>query len=329
MAINPDLLVDRRPEQDLFTEIVTNQSQVRVLVFAVPSGRGKSSLMQRLNRNCQTMSPPTLSALIHVKKPEAKYDIKTAYDLAGAIVEELCEEDEAAAYFEHFMDLQRAYMGGDREAFGFAENRTSNTYNVKARVQGLTDSNVTAVNITPSPPDDAFNDEQRKFAEKKCVNAFLDDISRVIDGTPTAILIDGWDGCDLELRWWVHKNLVKPHIAEAEGGPSESKLHLVVAGLPFSADCPTGISDTEFSAFFDGLAYAKHVLRWTSFSRIEECEDDVSAFMQCYGGGDIPTQAVASYRPAIAEAMKVNLVNAIGLVRSFRAIYAQGGGLSA
>lgn len=330
MAINPDLLVDREDEQALFANMLTQKSAVRVLMFAVGSGAGKSSLLQRLGRNCQTMKPPALAALVHLKKPEAKYDVKTPYDLAGAIVEALSEDSDAMAHFEQFIELQVAYEGGNREPFGFADSRTANTYYVKTIVTGVSGTDVTGANIQPSTRDEeGFDERHRKRAEKSCVDAFLDNFTSLLTSAPAFILIDGWDGCDPDLRWWVENRLVRPYIAEADGGPGDSKLHLVVAGLPLSASCPTGITKREFGSFFDELAYARHVHQVTSLSPIEERDDYVFTFMERYGGDDIPPAAAASYRPAIAEAMKVNLVNAIALVQKIRSFYLHGGGLSA
>lgn len=324
MPIPPDSLVNHTEEQQLVDAMRRGSSDIRVLMFAERAGRGKSSLMRRLELNCQRPGPDVAVALIDLKRPDRTLSIKSPYELAGAMVDALSDNDDAFATFKPFRTLREAYEGGNPQPFGFAPTPPNLTVNSNPILRGVRESDVVATNIMFGGVDKPFTETQGHLAQTKCVTAFLDNLRVLLIVEPLIVLIDSWEMRDEVLRRWVERRLIRDHIAKT---PASAQLRLVVAGLPNDRS-PTGITENEFSSFFLAADYTRHVQR-RGLSRIEEHDEDVAMFMNQNGGNDIPPDAVIKYRPAVAEMMKGNLESAEKFVRYIARSYTERGELSA
>ena len=217
-------------------------------IFA-PSGSGKSGLL-RLFRDYCGNEVDARSVLIDLRIDDDQAPL-TVLDIATAIRDAIAFDRE----FGEFERLTEAMEIEDHAVF-FAEAATRSTVvNANVYIKQVQNSPITAMNVhTGAGRDGPFTSAQKDVATRRCVEAFGSELRALVATTPVLIAIDHWERGPRELLDWIQRDLVRAEMAASES----SRLRLVVAGQPRSAEWPLGVGG---SAVPSGVRLSRSVRR--------------------------------------------------------------------
>lgn len=287
--LRPQDHIDRKAEQELFSNLTTYQSPARILTVCDQGGRGKSSLLKRLRYNCQyEIKPPVPCCLLELDKlgdrdPSAfnfATNVVDGFFVRGENVPRLfakfnqLNDARMAKNFRPFEDDSRSVRTRDPRVMGrsVVTTMTGGT-SIGVHVEG--DYNEAAV------PD--FTEDQEKRARDRCIDALFDDLRSICATRPMVLMLDSWERCNLPLRDWIIEEMLGNHVLNLDAGLRPDKLAIVIAGRPYMpGQSPYGLRDDEFSTLFDSAVdFAECVLSIKSLSKWES--EHIRKFMVING----------------------------------------------
>jgi len=310
--LNPKDLIDRVAEQELFTQLLAEESPARMLTIRDGGGRGKSSLLLRLRYNCQhEIKPPVASSLISLDQlgdpsPFAFLSkVIQGVALRGEKVRDAFAKfnslDEARTSKNFTPFLNAAAPGGwrDRPFSGHAEViRMEGGTNIG--VQQKQEIHAETAYFEPAPRDQ-FTDEQEQIARERCIEAFFDDLRTITATRPLVLLLDSWERCNLGLRNWIREELVGQHLLNPDAGFRPKNFALVIAGRPRDPlRTPVGLRDDEFAEFFDTTDDMRATVR--SIASLSEWDlEHVRGFMTLNGYAEPDEIDVTTLKTRLAK----------------------------
>jgi hypothetical protein len=293
--LHPRDHIDRVAEQELFRGLVTYQSPARILTICDQGGQGKSSLLKRLEYNCEhEFRPPIPSCLVELDKLTEPSPFGFAVTVtsqftrgAGERFAEFSRLDlaRAAKNFEPFEDGGDSLHSRDPRVIARAEAETmygGENIGMKVEVE-----HAEKVEVAGRPD---FTDDQQRRAKNRCVRAFFDDLRSICATEPMVLLLDGWERCNLDLRDWIFNETIGTEILHDEVHMRPDKLAVIIAGRPHQpGKTPHGLRVDEFSPLFDSdeelsatVLSIKSLSEWTN--------EHIQQFM-VLNGHDEPTDA--------------------------------------
>jgi hypothetical protein len=272
---DPRAYIDRTREREKFLAMFPPAPPAphRVMQIFAPSGSGKSGLL-RLFRDYCGNEVDARSVLIDLRIDDDQAPL-TVLDIATAIRDAIAFDRE----FGEFERLTEAMEIEDHAVF-FAEAATRSTVvNANVYIKQVQNSPITAMNVhTGAGRDGPFTSAQKDVATRRCVEAFGSELRALVATTPVLIAIDHWERGPRELLDWIQRDLVRAEMAASES----SRLRLVVAGQPRSAEWPLGLEDQQFRREFASLAaFDAAVSRHPKLSAFKE--EELTAFLELYG----------------------------------------------
>jgi hypothetical protein len=284
LDFNPRDLIDRFAEQELFTNLVSFTSLARMLTICDKGGKGKSSLIKRLQYNCKyEIRPQVPACLIELDR----LDDPSPFRLIEKIVEELKIKDK----FPKFDQLNEARKAKNYTPFDKSDY--VNRSNIEARVdvkgpieKGALATGLYAEILQTSSLQIArsdFTSEQEQSAQQKCIEAFFEDLRVVCAVQPIVLLLDAWERCNSELRKWTVDELLEKCCFNPDKNLRPAKLAIVLSSRPYDRVKERyGLRDDEFIPLFaDEKEHEATVLSIKSLS--DWASDHVRAFLDQHG----------------------------------------------
>ncbi len=233
-TFDPTKFIDRVAEQEIFEGLLQFKDDARLLAIQDESGKGKSTLLRRLEYNCQWRldCPVVLIALDQLKEA-------SAFGLVANIRERLRGDLRFDLPFPNYDFLNLARANKKEEAFALAARSTPTVQGtVSAQGASITGSgftvagtvntttiNATTVNMAGSKE---WGIEQETLALHQCILAFFEDFIAICKDRPVALLLDAWEGCNSALKPWILNTLLGVYCFNLERRPQ--KLVVVLAG---------------------------------------------------------------------------------------------------
>lgn len=251
---DPKDLIDRKAEQEQFTDLVSFTSAARMLTICDKGGKGKSSLLKRLEYNCRyEMRPPIPVCLIELDKMEDP----SAFRFIEEVVERL-KKGKNKVEFPKFEDLNEARMAKNYAPFDKSNYRNRSNMTGRAEVKGPMESGAVAAGIyynvnadSVSIPITEFSAEQEQSAQQKCIEAFFEDLRALCATRPIVLLFDTWERCNLEIRKWIIEELLENHCFNSKKSLRPAKFAIVLASRPYHpVKERSGLRDDEFTRLF-------------------------------------------------------------------------------
>lgn len=267
---NPDDVVDRLPEREVFRSMFQPGSPLRVMQLAIPSGSGKSWLVKLFVEFCRYGEVPAKAVLIDFGTVVENF---TALHAAVRIQEAL--EVHAPNAFKPFKRLHEAYRIERRAAFpNLLDEPAVQHLSVRVDVKDVTGRGHSIIgyqdNRTIANDNRPFSPDERDVAGEHCLEEFSRDFCRLAAAMDVLVVVDTWEKASPDLKQWVCRQFVRDAIAAAPGGPHGSRVRLVLAGQP-QGDQPSGLAPDELLDWFgDKSAFDTAVSLHTSLSRFEE-----------------------------------------------------------
>ena len=255
-----------------------------MLTICDRGGRGKSTLLRRLIYNCKDeFSPPVAACMI-----ELAHLNPSPFAFVLSVVEQLeAAKAGTRAKFENFAKIDDARAMRDFTVFGsearmhagIAINPEVTADHVGGDVIGLYMQSG-SINV-PARPD--FTEEQEQRAQKRCVDAFFEDLPSVCETETIVVALDAWERCNLSMRDWIYATFLRGCLLHPDPDMRPAKLAVVVAGQPHvPGSTPFGLRDDEFARLFERQEdYEKCVLSRRSLSDWEP--KHVREFMELIG----------------------------------------------
>lgn len=283
LSLDPRDLIDRHAEQELFTKLVHSDS-ARVLTICDRGGRGKSSLLRRLVYNCRYEFRPAVPAcMVELDRIDP-----SGFAVVSTIVNELDDvEPGMRSRFAKFAELDDARTLKDFSVFDVdTRSRVGVEVSGQAtagRVEGVAAGIYQhSGSITVNQRTD-FTEEQEQRAQRRCVDAFFEDLRTVCATDAVAIVLDAWERCYVDLRNWISEVFLRAHCLNPNPNLRPAKLAVVVAGRPHApVEAPHGLRPDEFERLFDRREdFVTNILSVRSLSEWER--EHVRAFMVLNG----------------------------------------------
>ena len=296
--LNPLDFIDRKAEQELFGTLVAFESSARMLTVCDGGGRGKSSLLRRLQYNCQHEIKPAI--------PACRIELDRLSDPSPfVLVSRLTSQEsgfklrgeDVSKRFAKFNQLDEARTAKDFTPFddGSASRswdpRVVASASASAVHEGGINAGIYAEQAQFLPRQfEEFTDEQEQRARQRCVEAFFDDLRTICAMQPMALVFDGWEGCNLSLREWIRDEMLGNHVLHPDPNLRPERLAVVIAGRPHQPpDTSHGLRADEFRALFD--SEEEHSATVLSIKSLSDWESEhVSEFM-VLNGCPQPTEA--------------------------------------
>jgi hypothetical protein len=283
---DPKNLIDRHAEQELFRNLMTFTLPARMLTIRDGGGRGKSSLLKRLQYNCRREIRPAIPACL--------IELDQLVDPSPfEFVKQAVERINIPGRFAKFQALNVPRTLKDFTVFGqgidprFREPRVGASTQATVGVQGSLGEGAMAVaNYTHNENPTfqylqkaEFTDEQERLARQLCVEAFFEDLRVDCAVQPMVLILDTWERCNIQLRDWIVDEMLANHCFHQNTNLRPDKLAIVVAGRPYDPTATkTGLRDDEFRPLFDtDQDFADTVLSRKSLS--EWSNDHIKEFL--------------------------------------------------
>jgi hypothetical protein len=253
---------DRTVEQERFREMLDFGSPTRLMTVCAKSGDGKSSLLQRLRYNCHRVYQPMVPcSLFDLSDPSKE---STLFGVVSDLIDGFADGDEdVRKLFTTFNQLTLAKANNDFTPFGdssgtfFARfppvqaTATAGSMSGGKNV-GMEVHEVHAGTANFAPPPE-FNAAQQRLANDRLVAAFFDDLRAICAQRPMVIMLDGWQGCERELRNTIFDRMFGHHLLSRDPGKRPDKLAIVVAGQSrgyATGEHPDGLDPSDFCELF-------------------------------------------------------------------------------
>ncbi len=227
-------------EQELFKEILGFEAEIRLVTVRDGEGRGKSTLLKRLEELCSLERyPPIPVCYLNLK------DIPNPdrFDFVERVRNTLAGFEPLVAAFPHFDRLNSARLNGDFHAFipsstaratAAGSVQAANAQISGGAVAGSIDtviqsSGTTNVHLAAPPK---LTDEQDQIAKDQCIRAFIEDLKRSGDAQTIVLLLDEWDQGQAELTKWLHHGFVLPLCCDPSRRPEKLVMAMAGRNLP-------------------------------------------------------------------------------------------------
>jgi hypothetical protein len=306
-GFSPEKFIDREAEQELFEELLHKfQDDSRLLTICDAGGRGKSSLLKRLEYNCLWQhDPPTPVSLI----PLDQLDDPTDFALVRSIRRKLGESVEDFGLelpFTSFDQLDDARVNRDPEPF---RTRTGSiqgmAYAQGATIRGGTVGGVVqqvehAEHVTVGSFG-GWSTEHDDMARRECIKAFFEDLKHICRVQPVVVLLDTWEN-SLADREFILNRIVRPLCFDTKNRPE--KFYLVLAGR----EVP------DFRIRLNEAKYRKLVKSIESLGEWEERH--VKDFLRAYGYENLKDEDIG-YLCSKLRSGTLSLEKALQMVAEF------------
>ena len=227
---------DRTVEQERFREMLDFRSPTRLMTVCAKSGTGKSSLLQRLRYNCHRVYQPMVPcSLFDLSAPSKE---STLFGVVSGLVDSFADGDEdVRKLFTTFNQLTLAKAKNDFTPFGDSSG-TSFALLPPVQASATTGSMSGGKNVgmevrakkAKFAPLPEFNAAQQRLANDRLVAAFFEDLRAICAQRPMVIMLDGWQGCERDLRNTIFDRMFGHHLLSRDPGKRPDKLAIVVAG---------------------------------------------------------------------------------------------------
>jgi hypothetical protein len=324
--LDPEDLIDRKAEQELFTSLVAKDSPARILTIVDGGGRGKSSLLGRLAYNCQHEIKPAVPAcLLELDKLEEP----SPFALLSEVIKRLTGGKEIRDYFAKFNSLNHARTSKDFTPFAYAggagwygqamgraragrmESGSGNNIGVMQEIKEIRADSITL----PTVP--FFTDEQEQRARERCVEAFFDDLRAICATLPMVLLLDAWERCNLSLRDWIVDEVIGHHVLHEDVSLRPARLALVIAGRPRDPiKTPHGLRPDPFKRFFSSDDLMAATVK--SFASLSEWDNDhVRDFVKLGGFSEPDDDEVNFIRTRLKQGLSLEKI--VSILKLYRA----------
>jgi hypothetical protein len=261
-GFDPDGIIDRHDEQQLFHQLLAFQDDTRVLTITDGSGRGKSALLKLLEHTCTLRAPPVPACLVELDDPQHNDLYKVGLRLAQGLRNLGC-----------FTDLLKLEDRAVEHLFGGATSSGSVTVEKveggevagnKYEIAG--DAHFTAGAITP---------DMEARLRTRSVELFHEGVRELGREQPVVLLFDAYEYCGQDVRQWITE-LLRDHVF-APG--EERRLLVVVAGQKV----PTATIKLMVGERYDALVRARdalspweheHVREFLEANHVKDYDDD-------------------------------------------------------
>jgi hypothetical protein len=194
--------IDREVERETFHEILKFENDVRLLTIKDKGGRGKSSLLKRLQYECHFIKDIPNSLIL-------LDEIPSGFDLVKTIRVDLKKFENLK--FTKFDILDNARMLKDPNPFSDSLRDGSGMVNaekaeikdqaiVAARIDTIIQN---AEKVVLKQRDKWPSEDYEAFVREYCVAAFFEDLKIMCKERSIVILLDAWEKCEAKLQQWI------------------------------------------------------------------------------------------------------------------------------
>lgn len=221
--VSDDRFIDRKAEQELFTNMLRFEDEAHLLVISDRGGRGKSLLLERLAYLCRWTHQIPVS-LVSLDQMEGNDTRRIA--LVERIRKDLKSSQLAFPGFDRLNNARifrqhEAFGGGFASAYGQGDFRNA-VVHPGGRAGGIVADTVVMKEREWTP-------EIEEFATEQCLQAFLEDLRAVASDRTVVLVLDAVDEkSDRVLREWVINELTRAYCLNRERCPK--RLIIVLAG---------------------------------------------------------------------------------------------------
>lgn len=292
--LDPRNLIDRHAEQTLFRELVTCETDARMLTICDRGGRGKSSLLRRLRFNCHwEIHPPVPCCLIELDQIEPSPWGFAQAVASGFTVRAQSIRDQFAKFEK--LDLARTKKdftpfdeGDGPPAVHTAAADSPARLSGHAAADHVQGDNIGVFVERYEVQNAEFTQDQERRARERCVEALFDDLRVMSAKQPMVLLLDVWERCNLELRDWIFGHVLGNHLFNESPNLRPEKLSVVIAGRPYEPGVH-GLMEDEFRPLF--ASDAAYDAAAKSIKSLSEWDSNhVQEFMKINGRPE-PTEA--------------------------------------
>lgn len=272
MELDPRDMIDRVAEQELFAELISLASPARMLVINDKLGRGKTTLLQRLQYNCKyEIKPAVPVCLVDLK------DLKDSPEASPlAFVDRIIAGLKIDDKFPKFIKLNNARLRKDPIFFD---------------TQGEQGGQSAGILIEEAA--------QEAIAQKKCVGAFFEDLCVLCASQPVAILLDHWEKCNHNLQEWIRDTFMKEHCFGPNRNLRPTRLAIVVAGNSHDqAKENFGVRLDELAELFNNQQEYNETVR-SIRSLSEWDENHVREFLKQHGYDNVSNEDINMFRDCL------------------------------
>lgn len=253
--LNPRDHCDRTAEQERFREMLDFGSPTRLMMVCAKSGTGKSSLLQRLRYNCHRFYQPMVPcSLFDLSAPSKE---STLFGVVSGLVDSFADGDEdVRTLFTTFNQLTLAKAKNDFTPFGDSSGTffaalppvqaTATAGPISGGKNVALELHAETANFGPLPE---FNAAQQRLANDRLVAAFFEDLRAICAQRSMVIMLDGWQGCERDLRNTILNRMFGQHLFSRDLGKRPDKLAIVVAGQSrgdATGEHPDGLDPGDF-----------------------------------------------------------------------------------
>jgi|GEM_PF-5058269 len=235
-------------ERELFEQLISLQSEKRILSIVSAEGTGKSFLQEMFLVQCRTSDIPACLITLN--------DTLSSFEFVKILVEKL----KLSITFNQFNSLYRLFLDGRyNEVLAKAtikgkrtkiEGKTTvNASDFSYAYQPQIGSTIINLNVTAKEIDKSLfdsilqnlpslpqpTDELREIAQQECIKACFEDIQKHFQRihnkrskTPVVILLDRYEAATLEFKRWVEEEFLKQYFFNP--AHSDNRLVFVVTG---------------------------------------------------------------------------------------------------
>ena len=258
MVLHPRDHIDRQAEQEMFRTLVTYEVPARMLTICDGGGSGKSSLLRRLQYNCQREIKPSIPSCLLAMR-----DVSSPFEFVSTITRDFKSiGDDVRQLFTRFKLLDTARTSRDFAPFQSYQTPTPTTAQIYGTVRtgNVLGGSVTGVNnnnyiqhadILPATSSAEFTADQDLLARECCIAAFFEDIRTICSSQPLVLLLDGWEHCGPLLQDWIRETLLQNYVFHPDPAGRPDRLTIVIAGRPYDpATQRYGLREDEFGDIF-------------------------------------------------------------------------------
>ena len=208
MSIEPENIIDRDAQRELFEELVKFKDKARLLRIQDREGMGKSTLLRRLEYDC--------TIRFHIPVSLIPLEQRERFNNELALVQQI-RDNLYELEFPNFDAVGASTPGLPSGMTGYLDARD-------AQVERSTVGGIAIGSLTVGGEGGRLRDLKKRF------DAFFQDLRQVCNDHAVTLLFDSWDDerADPDLRRWILRHILQPHCFDIETRPA--KLTIVLAG---------------------------------------------------------------------------------------------------
>jgi hypothetical protein len=215
----------KRKEENLFVQLLSFSSSVRILAIKDGTGTGKSWLIRRYRQICRTSTCPVPVGVIEFGDNQ----MNSAYGLIHAIAQELTKfgiklpNYEIKNHLLHFPDTESAPIQAMVQARGV---NLTKAYRPQMSGYTVNADQVETLMVVNKPTQ--LNNDQKEVATRECIEAFMDDLQHIAADLPIVLLLDAYEKCPDNVKEWIEESFINHMFFN--NPRNNQKLALVIAG---------------------------------------------------------------------------------------------------